>query len=70
MSQKKLDPPLKQALAKAGGMRPLARAIGISHQTISQWQRVPPIRVLAVEAATGIDRTVLRPDVYPSERRR
>lgn len=65
-----MDKRLQEALKIAGGHRALARAIGISHQTISKWTRVPPIRVLAVEAATGIPREVLRPDIYPPERKR
>jgi TorA maturation chaperone TorD len=31
---------------------------------VSGWKRIPPDRVLAVEAATGIPRTALRPDLY------
>jgi DNA-binding transcriptional regulator YdaS (Cro superfamily) len=29
-----------------------------------QWKRVPPTRVLAVEAATGVPKELLRPDLY------
>jgi len=46
----------------------LARALGVSEPTVSRWMRrgaIPPERVLAVEAATGISRHVLRPDIYP-----
>lgn len=42
----------------------LARALGITHGAISQWDAVPPGRVLAVERHTGISRYVLRPDIY------
>lgn len=65
-----MDTPLKKALAKAGGYRALARAIGITHPAVLNWTRVPPIRVLAVEAATGIPREELRPDVYPPKDKR
>jgi DNA-binding transcriptional regulator YdaS (Cro superfamily) len=27
---------------------------------------VPPLRVIAVERLTGVSRTALRPDIYPS----
>ena len=55
---------LERALASIGGVSSLARAIGVSQPAVSGWKRVPPDRVLAVEAATGIPRTELRPDLY------
>jgi TorA maturation chaperone TorD len=55
---------LDQAIHAAGGVGALARKIGISQPSLSNWQRVPPERVLAVESATGIDRAMLRPDLY------
>ena len=51
----------------AGGVTALAGPLGISAQAISQWDEVPPLRVLAVERATGIPRSELRPDLYPPE---
>jgi TorA maturation chaperone TorD len=48
----------------AGGVSELARQIGISQPSVSNWSRVPAERVLNVEAATGIDRKILRPDLY------
>src|SRR6266700_5275313 len=55
---------LEEAIRVAGGAGALARKIGISQPSISNWSRVPPERVLAVEAATGIGRAILRPDLY------
>jgi DNA-binding transcriptional regulator YdaS (Cro superfamily) len=60
----RMDLPLREAIATAGGMRALARQIGISSQAITQWDRVPGERVVAVENATGIPRARLRPDLY------
>jgi DNA-binding transcriptional regulator YdaS (Cro superfamily) len=57
----------RRAIEIAGGMRALARAIGIRHQGISKWTKVPATQALAVEKATGISRHVLRPDIYPRE---
>ena len=58
------DQGLEDAIRAAGGVGSLARSIGISQPSVSNWSRVPTERVLAVEKATGIDRAVLRPDLY------
>src|SRR5262245_32441132 len=61
------DPGLSEALRAVGGVSELARKIGISQPSISNWTRVPADRVRAVEAETGISRAILRPDLYRSE---
>lgn len=58
---------LDRAAAIAGGWGKLAGFIGVTPQAISQWKRVPSARVLAVERATGVSRSDLRPDLYPRE---
>jgi TorA maturation chaperone TorD len=58
------DAGLSEAVRAAGGVTELARQIGISQPSVSNWNRVPAERVLVVEAATGIDRKILRPDLY------
>ena len=58
------DAGLEQAVRAVGGISELARQIGISQPSVSNWTKVPAERVLIVEAATGIDRKVLRPDLY------
>jgi TorA maturation chaperone TorD len=55
---------LQQAIRAAGGVTELARRIGISQPSVSNWTRVPAERVLMVETVTGVARTVLRPDLY------
>jgi TorA maturation chaperone TorD len=55
---------LEQAIYAAGGVSELARRLGIAQPSVSNWDRVPADRVLAVEAATGIPRVRLRPDLY------
>lgn len=59
------EPGLEAAIKAAGGVGPLARALGISQPSVSSWSRVPAERVIAVESASGIGRHVLRPDLYP-----
>lgn len=58
------DSGLERAIDAAGGVAQLARRIGIAQPSVSNWNRVPAQRVIAVEAATGVSRKVLRPDLY------
>src|SRR5258705_4821639 len=58
------DPGLEEAVRAVGGVSELARQIGISQPSVSNWTRIPAERVLLVEATTGVDRKVLRPDLY------
>jgi TorA maturation chaperone TorD len=58
------DQGLSEAIQAVGGVSELARRIGISQPSVSNWDKVPAERVLAVEAATGIARMRLRPDLY------
>lgn len=56
---------LIEAKRAVGGNTALARLIGgITPQAISQWRKVPIERLADVEAATGIPREQLRPDVF------
>lgn len=47
-----------------GRLTEVAKACGITHSAVSQWDRVPSDRVLIVERVTGIPRAELRPDLY------
>lgn len=58
---------LELAIRNVGGLAGLATPLGVSIQAISQWDEVPPLRVLAVERITGVPRSELRPDLYPAE---
>jgi TorA maturation chaperone TorD len=62
------DAGLEQAINAAGGIGALARMIGISQPSLSSWNRIPAERVLTVEELTGVDRAVLRPDLYAEAR--
>jgi TorA maturation chaperone TorD len=61
------DDGLDRAIDAAGGIAQLARKIGISQPSVSNWTRVPAQRVIAVEAATGVPRNDLRPDLYSEQ---
>lgn len=60
---------LKQVVASLGGQSALARLCGKSQPSVWKWlqssKRLPAEHVLRVEAATGISRHLLRPDIYP-----
>jgi TorA maturation chaperone TorD/DNA-binding transcriptional regulator YdaS (Cro superfamily) len=58
------DAGLNRAIDAAGGVAQLARRIGIAQPSVSNWNRVPAQRVIAVEAATDVSREELRPDLY------
>ena len=58
------DVGLEEAIRVAGGVGALARKIGIAQPSVSNWSRVPAERVVSVEAATGVSRALLRPDLY------
>jgi TorA maturation chaperone TorD len=58
------DHGLQEAIRAVGGVTELARRIGISQPSVSNWTRVPAERVLTVEAVTGVARAILRPDLY------
>jgi TorA maturation chaperone TorD len=61
------DQGLEQAIRSVGGVSELARRIGIAQPSVSNWNRVPAERVAAVEAATGVSRTALRPDLFGAD---
>ena len=58
------DQGLQEAIRAAGGVTELARRIGVTQPSVSNWRRVPAERVLAVEEVTGVARDLLRPDLY------
>lgn len=58
---------LTQAVEAAGGVGKLAASIGVAQNVVSNWRKrgkVPAEHVLAIEAATGVSRHLLRPDVF------
>jgi DNA-binding transcriptional regulator YdaS (Cro superfamily) len=55
---------VKLAINAVEGHRKLARLLGISHQAIGQWDRVPAERLIEIEILTGVERERLRPDLF------
>lgn len=64
---KESEAALRRAIEKTGGVGSLATLVGVTPQAVSQWDEVPPLRVLAVEKVSGVSRHELRPDLYPVE---
>jgi DNA-binding transcriptional regulator YdaS (Cro superfamily) len=62
--QEFMDDGLKAAIAAVGGIRQLARLLGITYQAILHWDKIPADRILAVESIAGVGRERLRPDLY------
>lgn len=61
---------IQRAVEAAGGVQAVAEKFGIRRQAIEKWinhKRLPPKRVLELEAASGISRHDLRPDLYPRD---
>lgn len=61
------NPALAEAVRRAGSQASLAKAIGVTQQTVSNWLKAKTAAeyVLAIERATGVPRHEIRPDVYP-----
>lgn len=56
-----------EAIARAGGVSALARAVGVDHSTVVGWRRagrVPAERVRRVSEVTGLPPHSLRPDLF------
>jgi transcriptional regulator with XRE-family HTH domain len=53
----------KALFSQRGMTAKVARALGLTPGAISQWDKVPAERVVAVSAATGIPAASLRPDL-------
>lgn len=62
---------LEAAVNRAGSQASLARICGVSQPAVWKWlqssKRLPAEHCLAVEAATGVSKHLLRPDIYPAD---
>ena len=59
--------PIQRAIAVCGSQTELARRIGKSQQLVSYWEKkgsIPWYAASLIEAATGIPRRELRPDIF------
>jgi hypothetical protein len=59
-----MDKGLRLAIEAMGSLAALANALKLHRGTVHHWERVPYAQLLAVERATGIDRSILRPEMF------
>jgi len=63
---------IDDAIRIAGGVRPLATRLKLSHQTVLKWRaqtlRITAERAVDLENATGIPRHAFRPDLWQQPR--
>lgn len=59
-----MDKGLAAAVRVAGNVNRLARLVGVPHQSIYKWRRIPAERVQIIAKMTGLSRHQLRPDLY------
>lgn len=56
---------IRTIIDRVGGPAKVARLLGLkSHSSVLRWTKVPERRIVALEAATGIPREELRPDLF------
>jgi len=55
---------VKAAVDKHGSRAAVAERLGITRQSMDQWEQTPPKHVLEMEKLSGVSRYDLRPDVY------
>jgi DNA-binding transcriptional regulator YdaS (Cro superfamily) len=62
---------LEAAVDHAGSQAAFARLCGVSQAAVWKWlangKWLPPQHAIPVEAATGVSRHDLRPDIYPHD---
>jgi DNA-binding transcriptional regulator YdaS (Cro superfamily) len=62
-----MSPGFERIVSTRGMAAHIARELGLSAASLSQWrkrQKIPAEQVLAVERVTGIPKEELRPDLY------
>lgn len=59
-----MDAGLQAAVAAVGTRYRLAILLKLSPTAVLRWSRIPNGRILQVEQVTGVDREILRPDLY------
>ena len=58
-----------EAVRRAGSRPALARSLGVSVTAVRKYEQVncPAERAVQIEAATGVSRELIRPDLWPAK---
>jgi len=59
---------LVHAVDVLGGQTATAKKLGVTQQAVQYWikrGRVPALKAIPLEVASGVSRHKLRPDIYP-----
>lgn len=56
-------PLIAKVVAKAGSVKAVAQAVGLTPQAVSLWTQIPTDKIEAIEQLTGIPAAELRPDL-------
>ena len=63
------DAVMKMIFARPGFASAIAKHLGVKHQSVSAWRRVPSTRVLELTEVLDMTPEQIRPDVFTSRRR-
>ena len=58
------DPVMRKVFARPGFAMEIAKHLGVTHQNVSAWRRVPPTHVLALAPLLGMTPEQIRPDIF------
>jgi lambda repressor-like predicted transcriptional regulator len=62
------DDIMKLVFSRPGFAADVARALGVSHQNVSAWNRVPPHHVMKMAALLDMPPEKIRPDIFSRAR--
>jgi DNA-binding transcriptional regulator YdaS (Cro superfamily) len=56
----------RRAIRLLGGQSKAAKLLGVSPSTMHRWRICPAERAITLESLSGVERSALRPDIYPT----
>jgi len=65
----KRDAVMQMVFSKPGFAMVLAKKLGLSHQAVSAWTKVPPHHVIELAPILGMSPEAIRPDIFKRRRK-
>jgi len=65
----KRDAIMQMVFSKPGFAMVLAKKLGLSHQAVSAWRKVPPQHVIELAPTLGLSPEAIRPDIFKPRRK-